>query len=285
MDAGDKAPFFSKTDIWFDLVAGWWSCWLQVTLGTRVAVSFSISIGEVLSCETFFLFFPTLVSLHKLQQPGWAFLLCCQPASGLVSVQSTALDQTTLCSWHRACSEPVLRVSPCHYSWELMQHWICAHFVCWRNYWRIIWRGCWLALCSFLCHRLIWLGWNGIRCLWVRCSSHRCVIMFGGMLWFPLLFCWFPFASWFCQPWIPSWSRVITPSLLLEIRYRRFPSVDLLMEASKDDELHNYLALTSCRLRVEGWSFKCTTALCIFELQRRRTPVQGRPVPPLYCPQ
>ena len=39
--------------------------------------------------------------------------------------------------------------------------------------------------------------------------------------------------------------------VLIVGRYRRFPSVGLLMEASEDDEFHNSLVLTSCILSVE----------------------------------
>lgn len=39
--------------------------------------------------------------------------------------------------------------------------------------------------------------------------------------------------------------------VLIVGRYRRFPSVGLLMEASEDDEFHNNLVLTSCILSAD----------------------------------
>ena len=68
--------------------------------------------------------------------------------------------------------------------------------------------------------------------------------------------------------------------------YRRFPSVALFMETREDDKVHNNLALTSCILSEGRWVIIQVRKCALYHrLQHCRTPIQGRPVPPLYCPQ
>ena len=75
--------------------------------------------------------------------------------------------------------------------------------------------------------------------------------------------------------------------VLIVGRCRRFPSVGLLMETWEDDKVHNNLALTSAIMyHTEGqWVIVQMRKFALYHrLQSCQMPVQGRPVPPLYCP-